>query len=151
MNYPYKIWKWLNVLYIYRKPFSFSGYTLFPWVVLIDPNHKDNERLIRHEHIHSLQMLDWVIPALIVLFFSWKLAIITLFGQPIIIGLNYVLLRIKHNHYYSYRMLLMEQEAYLNQEKEDYLKTRIPFYWIKYLFAGYVFNPVTKEYKSYRK
>ena len=87
--------------------------TLFPFII---SRTKMDPVLERHEKIHIAQQKE-----LFVLFFY------------LIYGFDYLKGFIKYkSKTKAYFRIRMEQEAYINQQTEDYLKTRTRFKWLDY-------------------
>jgi len=83
-------------------------------IMFVHPDIKVTKRLINHESIHTAQMLE-----LCIVFFY------------IIYLLEWVVrLFMKGN---AYMNISFEREAYSNEDKENYIKQRRHFAWIKYM------------------
>lgn len=76
---------------------------------------KVDSRIIRHESIHTRQILEMGV----IFFYLWYVVeyLIRLFKEK--------------DAKRAYRKLLFEQEAYGNEEDEGYLGNRKPYSWIK--------------------
>lgn len=106
---------------------------------------------INHEEIHSKQIFE----LLVVLFYlwygiEWFIRFIPLWGFKFywnksskkgLKRLQYVLGEISHD---AYRSISFEKEAYSNQSNLEYLNTRKPYIFIKYIKE---FNKLTWENK----
>lgn len=91
------------------------GMTIFPFIFM----RKDsvNPVVINHESIHIRQQLETLIIGfylMYLLFWIWNTI------TPIIPG-------------GSYYRIPFEKEAYSNENNQNYLKTRKPFAWFKYI------------------
>ena len=108
---------------VYCKHFPFSGYlalTWCPWVFIREGvRQRYTPTVNRHETTHAYQQLE----CLWVLFFAWYL-IEWFIKIPIcfFVGKD------------AYRSISFEQEAYANQGKVDYNKSRKHYAWMKYIF-----------------
>jgi hypothetical protein len=97
-------------------PPGIAGITLWPFV-FIHPDYKGNKAMEQHERIHLRQQLEM----LIVPFYLWY-------------GIEYLVKLIKYRtHIDAYLSISFEQEAYNWQKWPDYLKTRKPYHWIRYV------------------
>jgi len=92
-----------------------SGMSLWPFVVVIP---KASQRLVRHEMIHIRQQREM----LVVPFYIWYV-------------LEY-LIRLPFYGSNAYMNISFEREAYSQYDSEysDYLETRKPYSWFKYLW-----------------
>ncbi len=100
--------KWCNL-------WNVSGMSLWPFIIVWS---RANERLVRHEMIHIRQQREMlVIPFYIWYVLEW-------------------LIRLPFYGSYAYVNISFEREAYLNDSLEysEYLETRKPFSWFKYLW-----------------
>ena len=91
------------------------GITLCPFGIYVKLEYLTRLRTINHEKIHWQQQLEM----LIIFFYLW-----------------YVIewmIRIFVNSNSPYRSISFEREAYGNEDNEDYLETRKPYTWLKYL------------------
>ncbi len=108
---------------VYSNIIPFSGYiamTVFPWVFIRkDLSQKYTPTANRHELTHAYQQLE----CLWVLFFVWY--VIEWFIK---IPICYFTCK------NAYRSISFEQEAYDNQGKVDYNKSRRHYAWMKYIF-----------------
>ena len=94
-----------------------NGITLFPFIILRNPNDRDNKVLINHEKIHIRQQLE----LFVIFFYLWYVA-----------EYYYHLIKIKDAHK-AYRAISFEREAYANERDLDYLKNRKLLNFRKYL------------------
>lgn len=76
-----------------------------------------NQLCLRHEKIHTAQQKE-------LLFVVFYLIYIMEWG---------IRLLIYRNFHKAYRQISFEQEAYCNQDKENYLHERKHFAWIRYM------------------
>ncbi len=101
----------------YIFPKGFVGLTLWPLIILKHSQLKTDGVLLNHERIHLRQQLE----LLVLPFFVWYLA-----------AWLYGLLRYR-NSYLAYRNISFEREAYANDTNLDYLATRRPWQFLRYL------------------
>lgn len=107
MKFPVIYCSWLRV----------SGMALFPFILVNKKYNKDySSDLIIHERIHLRQQLELLIIPFYMLY-----------------ALNYLvnLLRYK-KHHKAYINIIFEKEAYLNDAKAGYLKSRKLWAFLKY-------------------
>ncbi len=78
---------------------------------------------MNHERIHARQQLEM----LVIPFLIWYV-------------LEYLILRLKYNHDDSYRNIVFEREAYLNESDLDYLKKRKRFSFLKFYGKKYAYE-----------
>ena len=77
-----------------------------------------NKRLVNHESIHWQQQMEMLIIFFYLWYFiEWIIRLFTNFGN-------------------AYRSISFEREAYANDTNKEYLKTRKPFSWLKYIFKS---------------
>jgi hypothetical protein len=97
-------------------PKGYSGITLYPFIFLKKKHYKKNRVFINHEKIHLKQQLE-----LLILFFY------------LLYGLEYLRNLIKYkNHYFAYKNISFEREAYQNETNLNYLETRKIWSFTKY-------------------
>jgi len=89
-------------------PKGFRGITLFPFIIVSDPDLKQNTVLINHEKIHIRQQLE----LLILPFFIW-------YGVEFLT--RFIICKNKDK---AYRSISFEREAYENEKDLNYLKQR---------------------------
>ena len=96
---------------------SIIGITLAPFGIYLrdDIYDKQSPQTINHEKIHWYQQLEM----LIIFFYIWYL--------------TEWIIRLFINTKEAYHSISFEREAYANDKNEDYLKTRKPFSWLKYI------------------
>ena len=93
-------------------PIDIWALSIGPWVWCRGELSKTDKQ---HESIHYLQQLE-----------------LLFVGQWILYGLFYLLGLIRYRDgAYAYTQNLFEQEAYMNENVENYLVTRKPYSWIK--------------------
>ena len=93
---------------------GFAAINLFG-VLFVRKNAKLTERTLNHESIHTAQMKEM----LYVFFYVW-----------------YVvewLVRLFTNTGEAYRSISFEREAYANERKDEYLRGRRRYAWIRYM------------------
>lgn len=89
----------------------------FPFVILRFNNHEMNNVRILHETIHHMQFVETL----------WLVFIYSKFEY---LYARYVL---RYNHMQAYLFQATEQEAYLNQDNNNYLKERELYWFWKYM------------------
>lgn len=133
------------MLVIKNKFIPFRNYTLMNVFGIILFSKLDNIPLVdlNHEKIHSRQILECaIVTSLILLIFIllfniscwWFIASLSSFY--IWYGLEYLIIRIfsnKDSQSNRYHEVSFEEEAHNNDTNLNYLKTRKPFSWIKYI------------------
>lgn len=91
-----------------------NAMALYPVMLFKHEKLKHDQAIVRHEKIHFKQQLELLIVFFYILYF-----------------LHYLINLIKYrNHPKAYFNICFEKEAYLNDQKADYLTTRRPFAWI---------------------
>ncbi|MDI1316569.1 hypothetical protein [Flavobacterium sp.] len=101
----------------YLIPKGFRGITLFPFIVVSEPDLKQNRILINHERIHIRQQLEM----LILPFFIW-------YGVEFLA--RFIICKNKDKAYHS---ISFEREAYENEKDLNYLKQRSYWKFLNYL------------------
>jgi hypothetical protein len=87
---------------------SFKGVSLWPFVILKNPELKKDETFINHEKIHLRQQIE----LLILPFYIWYL-------------IEYLLRLIQYkDRFLAYKNISFEREAYTQEMKENYIKER---------------------------
>ena len=94
----------------YLIPKGFRGITLFPFIIVLQSDLKQNPVIINHEKIHIRQQLEM----LILPFFIW-------YGIEFLVRI--VICKDKNK---AYRNISFEREAYENEKDLNYLQQR-PF------------------------
>lgn len=104
---------------IYTRKRIFNYYTglsffIFIWISKLST---DEVKLVRHEKIHFLQQVEMLF------IFHW-----------FFYAIFYLVARSKgHGHWVAYRYNPFEIEAYDNEHNTEYLRTRSPFAWRRYM------------------
>ena len=80
----------------------------------VHPEVKETKRLINHERIHTAQMIE-------LCFVFFYLFYVVEWTVRLFLNGN------------AYRNISFEREAYSNEDKENYLKQRKHFAWLKYM------------------
>ena len=93
---------------------SVRAITLAPFGIYIRKEYTNNKRIRNHESIHWKQQLEM----LVIFFYIWYF-------------IEYLIKSITTTN--AYRSLLHEKEAYDNDNNFEYLKTRKPYSWLKYI------------------
>lgn len=103
---------WISVT---KLPFGGAAIALFPFVFY--KQHCDSVHIRQHERTHLYQQLEM----LVLPFYIWYLV-------------EFCLRRIQYNSWYlAYRNISFEREVYSNDRKENYLRNRKIYSWIKYM------------------
>ena len=98
---------------------NYVGLGLWPFIILRNPDLKQDKVLINHERIHLRQQAE----LLLVFFYLFYL-------------LEWVLKSIYYMDFYrGYRNISFEREAYLHEKNLDYLDQRRPYRFLKYVFS----------------
>lgn len=94
---------------IKTKKLSIGGIALFPFIILNSKlSLERQETLINHEKIHLRQQLELLVLPFYILYLA-----------------NYLInLFIYKNHQNAYRNIIFEKEAFENEKRNDYLKSR---------------------------
>lgn len=94
---------------IKTKKLSIGGIALFPFIILNSKlSLERQETLINHEKIHLRQQLELLVLPFYILYLA-----------------NYLInLFIYKNHQKAYRNIIFEKEAFENEKRNDYLKSR---------------------------
>ncbi len=101
----------------YLLPKGYRGMAVFPFVILRERKDASETVLMDHERIHIRQQLElFVLPFFVWYFFEFGIR----------------LLRYR-NRYQAYRNISFEREAYANEKRPDYLKSRPFWSFLKYL------------------
>ena len=98
-------------------PKGYMGLTLFPFIILKDKGLLRDKTLVNHERIHLKQQLE----LLIIPFFVW-------YGIEFLIRLMYY-----KSWHLAYRNISFEREAYANEDRMHYIRTRAIFNFRLYL------------------
>ncbi len=98
---------------------SFCAVTIYPFIILKKPGLKFDFVLINHENIHLKQQKE----LLWFFFFIW-------YGLEYLIRLLYY-----RSAYRAYKNISFEREAYANEYDLDYIDSRKPFSFVRYLFV----------------
>lgn len=94
-----------------------------------------------HEEIHTIQLIECmllsmlIIAILAIIFnFSFLWVLLSIPMYYIQYGLEYICIRLFHKKQGdAYHDVSFEEEAYNNEHNLNYLNSRIPFAWIKYI------------------
>jgi len=96
---------------------NYVGLSLWPFIILKDIQLKDDVVLINHEKIHLKQQVElFILPFYMVYVLEWLIRSVIYFDS-----------------YRAYQNISFEREAYDNEKNLDYVGTRKPFSFIKYL------------------
>lgn len=104
------------ILFTNLKFKNYIAIAIFPFV-FIHKNYKGNTVIINHEKIHLRQQIElwWIV------FFVWYL-------------IEFLIKLIKYKNWdNAYKNISFEKEAYLNEDKLEYLKRKKYLSFIKYL------------------
>ena len=96
---------------------GFNGISLWPFIILKDESLKKDHVILNHERIHLKQQAEM----LLVFFYVW---------YGIEFGIRYLQYK---NKFLAYRNISFEREAYANEFKLSYLKSRGIWGFLKYL------------------
>jgi hypothetical protein len=97
---------------------NYVGLTIWPFIVLREDRLKEDHVLLNHERIHLRQQLEmFIIPFYLWYLLEWS-----------------VRCCMYRNAYLAYQNLSFEREAYLNEDDLNYLSSRNPYSFIKYLW-----------------
>ncbi|WP_423148641.1 hypothetical protein [Rubrolithibacter danxiaensis] len=101
---------------LHVKHLPVPGMALFPFILLKEKKYKLDPVFINHEKIHLIQQLELLIIPFYLLYL-----------------LNYIvnLLRFK-NHFKAYMNIVFEKEAYAEEKKLRYIKSRKLWAWLHY-------------------
>ena len=95
------------------------GITLAPFGIYLSEKYLTNTKTINHEKIHWKQQLEMlIIPFYLWYFIEWIIKLFTISGSG---GES------------AYRSLSFEREAYDNADNLNYIETRKPYSWFKYI------------------
>jgi len=98
-------------------PSNYCGLTIYPFIFLRDKQLILDKILINHEKIHLKQQVE----LLWFFFFIWY-------------SVEYLIRFLQfRNHQKAYKNISFEKEAYNNEYNLDYLNTRKPFSFLKFL------------------
>ena len=97
-------------------PEDTTGITLAPFGIYLKESSFNDESTRNHEKIHWKQQIEM----LVLFFYIWYL---------IEWGIRIITQGFKQAYYH----ISFEQEAYSNEDDENFLKTRKHYFWIKYL------------------
>ncbi len=115
--YLYTVIRIMILVFKHIFPRNYVGLALWPFIVVKDPELKNDRSLMNHERIHLRQQLEM----LIVLFYLWYF----------VEWCYYFLLY--GDRYQAYKMISFEREAYRHEANYDYLRTRKPWAFLSYL------------------
>ncbi|WP_413996262.1 hypothetical protein [Maribacter sp. 2307ULW6-5] len=96
---------------------NYVGLSFWPFILVKHPKLRQDTTLINHEKIHLRQQLE----LLVVPFYIWYLT------EWALRTLWYL------DAYRAYRNICFEREAYANEGREDYLRHRRPFGFLRYV------------------
>lgn len=105
----------ISKYFFYR---NYVGLSLWPFIILKEPELSKDRILINHERIHLRQQAE----LLILPFYIWYIS------EWVIKSIWYL------STYKAYRNLSFEREAYLHESDPEYLASRSRFGFIKYLW-----------------
>lgn len=92
------------------------GMALWPFVLVKDEAAAADPYLLNHERIHHAQQIECLLLPFVIIYL-----------------LDFALMRIRHDYWTSYYALLHEREAFRHEHDLNYLATRRPFAWMRYL------------------
>jgi hypothetical protein len=101
----------------YLIPKGFRGFTIFPFIFLLNKKDKLNPVLLNHERIHIRQQLE----LLVIPFF-------------LCYGIEFLVRLVQYkNRREAYHNISFEREAYAKEKDLDYLKRRSFLNFLKYV------------------
>ncbi len=100
----------------YFTPKQVSGISIFPFIILEKDSLKEDKTFINHELIHIYQQMELLFIFFILLYYM------EFFIRFVKLG----------NFQKAYQSISFEREAYANESKYNYMKTRKWFSFIKY-------------------
>lgn len=104
------------LVFKYLIPKGFRGFTVFPFVFLLNKKDKVNRVVLNHEKIHIRQQVE----LLVVFFFVWY-------------GIEFLVRMVQYkNKREAYYNISFEREAYANEKDLNYLKQRFFWNFLKY-------------------
>lgn len=130
------------MIIIYNNLIPFQYYTVINiFSILFTRKKKITEKIINHEKIHSAQMLELGIVGILILLifssifnFSFLYSLFGICTFYIWYCLEYIFIRLFHKKQNdAYHDVSLEEEAYINDDNLNYLKTRKHFNWFKYI------------------
>lgn len=103
---------------IKTKKLTIGGIALFPFIILNSKlSLERQETLINHEKIHLRQQLELLVLPFYILYLA-----------------NYIInLLVYKNHQKAYRNIIFEKEAFENEKRNDYLKSRKIWAFINFI------------------
>ena len=123
----------MKIIKVKKLPFDFSGITIWPFIFFLKGQVISNT-LLRHETIHLKQQRETL----------WRFFFIFYIAEFVVKFIYHFCRNISYpgtfkdflisTFFLAYRDLSFEREAYAHEKDENYLKTRKPFAWIKYVF-----------------
>src|SRR4051812_29775840 len=100
----------------YLIPKGFGGITIFPFVILKTEDHAVDAVYVNHEKIHIRQQLE----LLVLPFFVWY-------------GIEFMVRLVQYrSKTLAYQNISFEKEAYANEKRLDYLKSRRFWNFLRY-------------------
>ena len=132
------------MIVIKNKYLPFGKYDIINlYGILISKLDTISDKAKNHEQIHSMQMLELGLVCsiiILILIISFNLSslwlILSISAFYIWYGLEYLIIRIfchKDKQTDRYHEVSFEEEAHNNDDNLDYLDSRKPFSWIKYI------------------
>lgn len=127
---------------IYNKLIPFGRYTTINiFTMLFTKKKKLNEKILNHEKIHSVQMIEMAIVALLIMILvcfitkiSYWWILLSLCSFYIWYCIEYIFVRFFHKKQNNaYHDISLEEEAYQFENDMEYLKNRKLFKWVDYL------------------
>ena len=111
---------------------NFNGIT-WNGKICIRDNVYLNDRIVRHEKLHSIQQKELTYPIFLILYcLSWIWNVFKMIIFPITLILIACKLPINFGH--PYRRIPFEREAYLNQNDSNFILNRKKHYYLEYVF-----------------
>lgn len=108
-----KKYNWFILLII---PKDYIGITLYPFGIYFRDLSKVTEKMKRHENIHWRQQQEmYILPFYLWYIIEWFIKLFKYWKK-------------------SYNNISFEREAYNNDKNKNYLASREPYDWLKYIF-----------------
>lgn len=119
----------------------FGSYTAMNFFGIIFTKEEVNEKMLNHEKIHSVQIIEMAIVAAIIITAivyltnsSYWWILLSLPTYYVWYCIEYMFISVMHDKQVcAYKDISFEEEAYDNDDNVNYLYERKPFAWFKYI------------------